>query len=479
MYYLKRILRQILPTSEFARNVSVVAGSNALAQALAVLAAPILTRLYAPEDFGILGVYMSLTAIISVVICCRYNVVIPLPSSSDVALKVVYLALICTIVISCFVLTAVWLLADQLALRLGLDAYVSVLYLVPLSSLLLGVFSVLEFWSVRTKRFRQVGAARVHQVGSSLIAQMLTFSAGPIGLVFGQLVSQIVGCWRLYRPIVEDGFSIRRRPHGLIQTASRYRRFPLLSTWSALFNRVSAQLPTLMFAVMFGPAVAGFYALSMRVINGPSVALSNALGSVFISSAAGALKSRTLSNLTVKTHEKICSMVMPAFLFLSVICPDLFVIVFGEQWFDSGLYAQWIVLVVYFSVSVTPLMVLFSVLEKQQTELLYQVGLFLMRCVALYCGWHFGSAYYGVVFFCVVGVVFNLLFLGWVSGVIGANRRSFGLPIARSLLISVLISLPAIYGVSSSDGMSKFYLVFVSAVLLLLYSLKSYRMHLA
>lgn len=52
-------LKALLPRSSFARNVAVLAGGTAVGQAIVVLASPILTRLYTPEDFGVLAVYTS------------------------------------------------------------------------------------------------------------------------------------------------------------------------------------------------------------------------------------------------------------------------------------------------------------------------------------------------------------------------------------------------------------------------------------
>lgn len=53
----KQQLSKALPKNAFARGVSVLVGGTVGAQALMVLASPLLTRLYTPEDFGLLVVY--------------------------------------------------------------------------------------------------------------------------------------------------------------------------------------------------------------------------------------------------------------------------------------------------------------------------------------------------------------------------------------------------------------------------------------
>ena len=66
-------LQRFKPKSAFARGVGVLVGGTAGAQALMVLAAPLLTRLYSPEDFGLLAVYSGLLAICTVIAGLRYE----------------------------------------------------------------------------------------------------------------------------------------------------------------------------------------------------------------------------------------------------------------------------------------------------------------------------------------------------------------------------------------------------------------------
>ena len=47
-------LRSFVPKGQFARSVGILAGGTALGQAITVLAAPVLTRLFTPDDFGVL-----------------------------------------------------------------------------------------------------------------------------------------------------------------------------------------------------------------------------------------------------------------------------------------------------------------------------------------------------------------------------------------------------------------------------------------
>jgi O-antigen/teichoic acid export membrane protein len=82
---LQRRIQQRIPRAGFFRNVAILAGGTAIAQALNVLTAPIITRLYTPNDLGNLSVYISIYSILVVVASWRYETAIPLPKDDETA----------------------------------------------------------------------------------------------------------------------------------------------------------------------------------------------------------------------------------------------------------------------------------------------------------------------------------------------------------------------------------------------------------
>src|SRR3546814_18100079 len=59
--------------SSFARAVGVLVGGAAVAQSLSILAAPVLTRLYEPADYGVLAVYFALLQLLLGVAALRFR----------------------------------------------------------------------------------------------------------------------------------------------------------------------------------------------------------------------------------------------------------------------------------------------------------------------------------------------------------------------------------------------------------------------
>jgi lipopolysaccharide exporter len=95
MIILKRIKK-----NDFAVNVLKLISGTALGQMITVLVSPLLARIYAPEDFGLLAVYISIASILSVIISLRYETAVVLPEDDNQAMDLVLLASLVAFVFS-------------------------------------------------------------------------------------------------------------------------------------------------------------------------------------------------------------------------------------------------------------------------------------------------------------------------------------------------------------------------------------------
>jgi len=420
----------------------VLAGSSGIGQIAALAAAPILTRLYTPSDFGLLAIYMSLTIVVGVIVCLRYELAIALPESDREALNTTALAFSLAIVMSLLGIVVVWFAREQIAALFNVPALAKFLWFFPLTMLLFGAFTAASYWAMRTKSFGALAKARLMQVLSSLAVQLGGATFGPVALIGGQLANQGVGSVSLTKRVLRHPDIRHVTWSGMRQSAFRYRHFPLLSSWSALLNRGSAQLPALMFAALFGPIPAGLYALAMRVVNGPAVVLTTAIQQVFLSAAAGARRDGGLGGLTVSTHARLAALCMPPLMLMSVIAPELFGFVFGEQWSGAGDFAKWLAIIVYFGLTVSPLMHLFAVLERQGHELFFQLMLFTLRIGLIGAGWYLGSPEISIACYSVGSLLYYGAFMRWASFQLDVRLSAFLWPILKSACVSAAMCLP-------------------------------------
>ena len=67
-------------TATFADNVVALTAGSAVAFGVSILAAPITSRLFGPEEFGLAALFMSGAAILGIIACLRYEMAIAFPA---------------------------------------------------------------------------------------------------------------------------------------------------------------------------------------------------------------------------------------------------------------------------------------------------------------------------------------------------------------------------------------------------------------
>ncbi len=93
---IQHLAQELLPRGPFSRSVSILAGGTAFSQALAVLASPVLTRLYSVEDFGYFQMYAAFMLFATLAVTLRYEQAIFLPEKEEFAASLVIVTF-CTV----------------------------------------------------------------------------------------------------------------------------------------------------------------------------------------------------------------------------------------------------------------------------------------------------------------------------------------------------------------------------------------------
>ena len=101
-------------SSSFTTDVLKLVTGTTFAQVITILASPLLTRLYGPEAFGFLALFTSITSIIGVIACMRYEMAIMLPKTDEEAANLLGLCLPSVAVISGLTVPALYFGGDAL-----------------------------------------------------------------------------------------------------------------------------------------------------------------------------------------------------------------------------------------------------------------------------------------------------------------------------------------------------------------------------
>ncbi len=397
-------------SSAFASDVLKIVSGTTIAQIIVMLSSPILTRLYGPEAFGILGIFSSITTIIGVIACLSLNYAILLPKEDEDAVNLLGMSFIVVAIVTSLTLPIVYFGGDLIAGLLGAPDLGPCLILVPPFVFISGIFLALNSWNSRTKHFGRLAVAQVTQSFASTGIRLGSGFAGYAtggSLIGAQVVGSLVSTGILGGQIWRDDHVLLRRSiswKGMLDVLKRYRKFPLIDSGSRFLNAVSWQLPVFLLAAFFSPEIAGFYTLGFMVFQMPMNLIGSSIAKVFLQRASVARFDGTLSILVENVFRVLVIVGMFPFLAMTLLGPELFSVIFGEVWAEAGLYAQILGLWAFVWFLASPISALYAVLEKQEFGLQVHAMNFVTRLISLGLGALTGSPVIALLLFAGSGL---------------------------------------------------------------------------
>ncbi|MCL6231124.1 oligosaccharide flippase family protein [Acinetobacter amyesii] len=367
----------------FLKAVSVLVGGTAFAQLIGFLCLPILTRLYTPEDYSVLGVYVAIVAILAVISCLRFDIAIPIPENENDGKALLLLSFLSNTIFSIILYVVLFISYPYIQHYKIIDQLSYWIWLIPLGVFVSGFYSALQFWATRHKRFKDIAKTRMTQAISGNAASLAggMFSVGFGGLIVGQLLNFSGGLFKLAVSAKKDLAVVKSSP--LKATFAKYSNFPKYSTFEALANVSAIQLPLILLAsYIIGPAV-GYLMLAMKVLGVPMGLIGSAFSQVYLANANQHLERKTLYSYTKSIIFKIFKITIVPFVVLAVISPFIFGYIFGENWKDVGLYILAMLPWYFMQILSSPVSMSLHIVGKQKKALFLQIIGFVLRVLGL------------------------------------------------------------------------------------------------
>lgn len=406
------------------RGVVQLVSGTAAGQVVLVAVSPILSRLYGPADFAVLQVFTGVVALTAVLAGLRLELAIPLAVDTTQARAVYRAGLIAVVVVALLVgltgAVTMPLWVEGATLR-GLASH---WWLVPPTLAALAVFQLTSALLVRTEQYGRLAVRNAVQGWGTAATQLGLGAAGvrPLGLLAGLGVGRVAGLALMLPSLLGLGRTRgddHRRPErvsagAMLAALRRFRRFPLVTSWSGLLNVAGQYAPFFVFALAYDDRVTGWLAFTARLLAAPVTLIGQAVAQVFLGRGASVRRAGTgeLPRLTWQAVRRLFFVGAPPAAVLAIAGPWLFGLVFGADWERSGQYAQVLAVAFLAQFVAGPIGNVFHLVERQGVALAWDaVRLALVVAAPLLVGLGGGSdlaavtAYAGVLAFSYVGVL--------------------------------------------------------------------------
>lgn len=373
--------------NSFWRSVTSVFMGTLIAQFIPIVGSLIIARQYLPESFGEFSAWLGIVMLLAVILTARFEAALAIEEDGAPRLYAVFATLLMTGILTAIagvVITGVKLLMPHWFDGIS---FFSFLILVP-TAFLMAISQIWQSWAAAEGAYRILSVMRIAQAAMITILQIAAgwLVATADVLVGAYLAGAAVG---LIISITVYPLKIRWKWDMVWRHSKKFwgrqKKFPMFSLPADAINTAAAQLPIIIVAFRFGAEMAGWLAMSMRLLGVPIGLLGKAVLDVFKRHAAVSFRERgECRKEYIRTFQVLGFGSIGFCIVMYFLGESAFSFLLGAKWKQAGEIAVWLMPLFAMRFIASPLSYVIYIAEKQHIDLLWQVALLGMTIVSLY-----------------------------------------------------------------------------------------------
>lgn len=415
-------------SSASVRNVGKLFSANVIAQAIGLLVYPILTRMYAKEDFALLSLFTSIVGVLALFATCEYHYAIVLPADEKKARSLVHLNLLILAILT--LVTCLSLpFAEPIARLFEAPNLALYWWLIPLSVFGLGLWNILNYWYIRRSAFTRISGYQITQSVFSVSGKIGFGALGWLrgGMILATVIAPLLSlmlsmglAWRKYlRELVTIDVS------SLKEMAREYANFPKFSLPRSLVNALGLALPFWMLTPHFGLDEVGCLSLAMMASFLPLSILARACYQVLFQRVSESVQQQQpIAHMLRRFVLWTGVGVLIGMAFIYFVMPQLVTFLFGAKWIESAT----IIRLLYPYLILTPICgsisFLSDVFAKQKIAMWLETGYVIAMSLALGLGIYLNSFMGSVSLFAWTRFAYLTIQLVWFASLVRNYHKS-------------------------------------------------------
>lgn len=417
--------------SPSARNVGKLLSANVIAQAIGLLVYPILTRLYSPEDFGLLNLFSSIAGVMALLATAEYQYAIVLPKEDGKACSLVHLCLLLLFAVTGIVVLSLPF-AEPLANLFNTPSLAHYWYLLPALVFGLGLWNILNYWYIRKSAFARVSGYQITQSVFSAVSKISFGTLGWLrgGMIFATVLSPLLSllfsvglAWKKYLQELRfvDILQIK-------SVAKEFSNFPKFNLPHSLVNMVGLSLPIWVLTPHFGLEEVGRLSLAMMAAFIPLNILARACYQVLFQRVSEQVQLRR--SIRGLLRKFVCWMSVAVVVGLAVVyffLPQMVAILFGAEWIETATIIKALYPFLLFTPLCGTLCFLSDVFAKQKIAMWLEIGYVTCMAITLSLGVYLGNFIGAIRFFAWTGFLYLSIQFVWFLSLVSRYERELSL----------------------------------------------------
>ncbi len=404
---------------EFVRNSSILLSGNVIAQIVALITYPIITRIYTPEIYGAFNYFIVVATVLALIPTGKYELAILLPKSERKASALFYLSGILNIVFFFLLFILVLFFHDEINYLLsnGEETTPLLAWLLPFFVFLYAGWQILNRYLLRKKKFKNITTYNVTQNLSGSLLKILLGLKGFLqtGLIFGQLIAVFLANLISILLGKKSLKSLQRvKKKDLIEVAKEYTVFPKYELPNQVISSLSSSLPVLLLAFYFDKGYIGIYSMAFNIGFMAVTLFSQSISQVLFQRMSEKKRENKDIHRDCVTFCKYCFLyLLPVFILLLFLPESFFTFIFGDKWTGVTLYFKLLIPVFFMSLVVASLSFIPDVFLKQKTAMKIEIVYLILKAVSLFIGILSDSFMLAIICYAIIVVLMLSVKLIW------------------------------------------------------------------
>lgn len=369
------------------KNILLLISGAGFSQLIPVVFSPVLGRIYSPQEFGVLAVFIAFCAILGMLSTGMYELSIMIPKKDTNAFHLMVWVIISSGIVSLLLFILLFFLSYIpciAAWQTGFKYH----YLLPFGVFFTGCFQGYTYWLNRKKEYKILNYCRIGQSITIVVVSLLLGYLGfkDSGLIYGFLAGGVVTIIPVLFVLVKLKAKISIQT--IILNIKTYKSYPKLMLATSLMNTTAGYVPVFCIDRFFNTKIVGSYSMAARLLTAPVSIISVVIGQVYYKRMTDIVNSdgRTLKEEFLRTTQLLFGVSLVIFLPLFFIGENIMVFVFGSQWLQAGKFVEIITIATLIKFVVSPLSTIFLATNNLKKVALWQTLYFFTTfCVFSIC----------------------------------------------------------------------------------------------
>ena len=321
------------------RNIGKLFSANVIAQVIGLLVYPLLTRIYLPEDFGLLNLFLSIAGVLVIPATMQYQHAIPLPAEEKQAVACFQGGILLLGACVAFLLLCLPF-ANEFAGLFKAPALADILWMLPVLVASMSLWQLLSNWYIRRKGFDRTAA---YQLNQNILSAAGKYTLGKTGVGFGlvygavsasviAVIASIAISWKKHMlPLLR--FDWNEVKH----TMKQYGFFPKYQTPRALANLLNSSMAVWFISSCFGMEATGYWGMAFLLALTPISVITESLYQVFLQDTTARHNNHQPVITAYRRYIVWASVILiPSFIGLYFCLPWMVGFLLGDGWQETA-----------------------------------------------------------------------------------------------------------------------------------------------